>query len=53
MRTIANMEKTKIIRGGYDDYFWICEQCKAQLSDYSIKPKSWKYCPYCGREIEK
>ena len=43
----------------FDDWQWRCANCKKPMSLPGIIPniemleeRGWKYCPYCGKEID-
>ena len=38
------------ILGGYDDMYYVCDQCGYRRSDYYAKPKA-KYCENCGADM--
>lgn len=49
---MAQRKKGNWILGGYDDMFYVCDQCGYQRSDYYAKPKA-KYCENCGVRMEE
>lgn len=40
------------ILGGYDDMYYVCDQCGYRRSDYYAKPKA-KYCENCGADMRE
>lgn len=45
-------KKGKWVLGGYDDMYYVCDQCGYRRSDYYAKPKA-KYCENCGADMRE
>lgn len=38
------------IRGGYDEYYYVCDQCDYVASEYYQIP-TYHFCPNCGAKM--
>ena len=50
--TLGEEKTGKWVRGGYDDFYWVCNKCGHKQSEYYSKPTA-NFCPNCGARMEK
>ncbi|MDV3427395.1 MAG: hypothetical protein LIR50_10065 [Bacillota bacterium] len=48
---VALVVHSQWVLGGYDDMYYVCEECGHKQSEYYTKPTA-NFCPNCGAKMD-
>ncbi len=49
---VVQVVHSRWVLGGYDDMYYVCEECGHKQSEYYHKPTA-NFCPNCGAKMDK